>query len=109
MVSPRASQNEEHRLAVRIHEHLPSSWIRAGWGGTRVISGERDGEWPATGFFEGDGAAPSMVSIRAHAGCHRHTEGIENRGDRARHSADTRLDFADVVKERCLNRPGVIG
>ena len=44
MVSPRAGQNEEHRLAVRIYEYLPSSWIRAGWGGTRVISGERDGE-----------------------------------------------------------------
>lgn len=69
---------------------------------------ECNGEWPAAGFFEGNGAAPSVVSIRAHAGCHRHADGVENRGDRARNSADVRLKLPDVVEEGRLDCPRVI-
>lgn len=107
MVSPRAAQNEERRLSVRIVQHLPAAWVRARRSRSRVIACESNGERIASCFLENSSTVPSMVSIRAHALGHGHAPGIENRGDRSRYRADIRLYLADVMKERCLDGSGV--
>ena len=107
MVSPPATLNDEPVLAIRIEQHIPTFLIDPCRSRSRVITGEQDGELPATRSFDLEGATPPVVTVDAHAGRHRQAGGVEKRRNRTRHGSDAGFSFADVVDERCLDRTGI--